>query len=279
MTPGIQGRRQPNRNQRGYAYMLVMFLLALLIVSTMSAVPNVLIEGRREREQEMIWRGNQYKRAIRLFVSHRTNSNHRLPTSLEELTKGRPGVHFLRQAYKDPMNKKDGSWRLIYVGPSGQLIGSTRPQPQNLVIPGMSPTPPPPGAAPQTGSDPNGPLSMAGQSSQGITSFGSQGKPPESAESGSSSPPEVPPDGVALVGGHIIGAGSKVERRSVIWFEKAKNYRQFEFIWDPAKDAAAAVPQGGAAAGQGGGGFGQPGGGVGQQGGRFGSQGQQGAGR
>ncbi|HEV2342195.1 MAG TPA: hypothetical protein VGS15_10400, partial [Candidatus Acidoferrales bacterium] len=29
-------------------------------------------------------------------------------------------------AYKDPMNRTDGSWRLIYVTPAGQLIGSVR---------------------------------------------------------------------------------------------------------------------------------------------------------
>src|SRR5260370_3216410 len=40
----------------------------------------------------------------------------------------------MRQAYKDPMNKEDGSWRLIYVGAAGQLIGSLKPR-QNLQLP------------------------------------------------------------------------------------------------------------------------------------------------
>jgi hypothetical protein len=39
-----------------------------------------------------------------------------------------------------------------------------------------------------------------------------------------------------VVGGNIIGVGSKVNKASIIWYDKAKNYRQFEFIWDPAKD-------------------------------------------
>jgi len=30
--------------------------------------------------------------------------------------------------------------------------------------------------------------------------------------------------------------GSKVNKRSIIVYEKAKNYRLFEFIWDPSKD-------------------------------------------
>jgi hypothetical protein len=38
------------------------------------------------------------------------------------------------------------------------------------------------------------------------------------------------------MGGNIIGVGSKVNHRSIMVYEKAKNYRLFEFIWDPSKD-------------------------------------------
>ena len=34
----------------------------------------------------------------------------------------------------------------------------------------------------------------------------------------------------------MIGVGSKVNRASIIIFDHAKNYRLFEFIWDPSKD-------------------------------------------
>ena len=43
------------------------------------------------------------------------------------------------------------------------------------------------------------------------------------------------------MGGNIIGVGSKVNKKSYRWYEKAKNYRQFEFIWDPSKDTAAGL--------------------------------------
>jgi hypothetical protein len=39
-----------------------------------------------------------------------------------------------------------------------------------------------------------------------------------------------------VIGGNIIGVGSKVNQSSIIWYDKAKNYRQFEFIWDPSKE-------------------------------------------
>jgi hypothetical protein len=42
------------------------------------------------------------------------------------------------------------------------------------------------------------------------------------------------------MGGNIIGVGSKINKPSIIIYEKAKNYRLFEFIWDPSKDTIGA---------------------------------------
>src|SRR5438445_586297 len=94
--------------------------------------PNILTEGRREKEKEMIWRGKQYTRGVKLYY----RKMGRFPTKLDDLTKPKLGsLRFMRQAYKDPMNKEDGSWRFIYVGPAGQLIGSLKPPQQNLTLP------------------------------------------------------------------------------------------------------------------------------------------------
>jgi hypothetical protein len=61
-------------------------------------------------------------------------------------------------------------------------------------------------------------------------------------------------DSATVIGGNIIGVGSKINHSSILVYEKAKNYKQFEFIWDPAKDAitvgGAAGPQIGTPAGQ-----------------------------
>ena len=43
-------------------------------------------------------------------------------------------------------------------------------------------------------------------------------------------------DTSSFVGGNIIGIGSKANHKSMIVYEKATNYHQFEFIWDPSKD-------------------------------------------
>src|SRR5437588_10131805 len=113
--------RAPIGGESGYAVLLAIFLVATLLLVTAVATPNVLTQGRRQKEQEMVWRGNQYVRGVSLFF----RKNGRYPQSLEQLTKpSADNVHFLRKAYADPMNTADGSWRLIYVSPSGQLIGS-----------------------------------------------------------------------------------------------------------------------------------------------------------
>ncbi len=236
------------RSERGYALLLVIFLVSLLLISTMTIAPNILTEGRREKEKEMIWRGKQYTRAVKLYYRRLGH----LPTSINDLTKPKIGtVRFMRQAYKDPMNKEDGSWRLIYVGPAGQLMGSLKPPQQNLQLPqlgGAAGTPasalgtlPQPGATGQSGS-------LFGQSS-----FGRQ-SPRALQRSGAGNPPATPgtsagtdqsgagqqaiPSGdtPTIVGGSIIGVGGKIDKSSIIIYDKAKNYRLFEFIWDPSKD-------------------------------------------
>ncbi|MGH9776544.1 MAG: hypothetical protein ACRD50_16555 [Candidatus Acidiferrales bacterium] len=111
------------QGQRGYMLLTVIFLVALMIIAAAIAVPNIITEGKRQREAELIWRGEQYERAIGLYFK---KTGH-FPQTLDDLVKGMPGVRFLREPYKDPINTQDGSWRFIYVVPTtGQLIGSVR---------------------------------------------------------------------------------------------------------------------------------------------------------
>ncbi|MGC2466900.1 MAG: hypothetical protein WA517_17015, partial [Candidatus Acidiferrum sp.] len=103
------------KNQGGYAILIVLFLTTLVLIAAMSIGLRVATQGRRQKEQEMIWRGNQYVRGIKLYY----RKFGRFPTSMDQLIKPSVGnIRFMRQAYKDPMNKEDGSWRLIYVGPA-----------------------------------------------------------------------------------------------------------------------------------------------------------------
>jgi hypothetical protein len=237
------------REENGYALLMVVFLATLMLLATIAVAPNILTEGKREQEKEMIWRGKQYVRGVKLHF----RKYGRFPTSLDDLMKPKIGsLRFMRRAYKDPMNKENGEWRLIYVGPNGQLIGSLKPHTINLQIsPGGGPGIPASQLA--SGSQPgaNGLLGQAAGTQPGGTAPGSNptgatGAPVGTDQSDSGSNGQAPPlpDASTIFGGSIIGVGSKIDKPSVIYYDKAKNYRLFEFIWDPAKDTV---------------GFGQPG--------------------
>ena len=86
---------------------------------------NLLTSGRRQREEDMIWRGNQMVRAVRLYYKIAG----KYPTSLEDLQGGVGAgeIHVLRTAaYTNPTNTADGTWRFIYTNAAGQIIGSVR---------------------------------------------------------------------------------------------------------------------------------------------------------
>jgi len=231
------------RSERGYALLVVIFLVTVLLLSTMVVATNILTEGQREKEKEMIWRGNQYARGVKLHF----RKLGRFPTSLDDLTKPKVGsLRFMRQAYKDPMNKEDGSWRFIYVGPAGQLIGSLKPPQQNILFPqtgGVGTpanalngpgTPAQPGAIGQqgpAGTQPGGTASGANPPATTGTPVGT-----DQSDSGSNPQPIPAGDTSSIIGGNIIGVGSKINKSSIIVYDTAKNYRLFEFIWNPSKD-------------------------------------------
>jgi len=255
------------RQQGGYAILLVLFLATLMLLATMTVAPNILTDGRREREKEMIWRGKQYTRGIKMFY----RKTGKFPTSLEDLTKPKIGnVRFMRQAYKDPMNPKDGEWRLIYVGPAGQLIGSLKPQRalqltgmggfQSLTAPniGGAGVPGGPGigqgfgqalgqsanqiggnlgSTPQTTGVGSGAATQPGSGISTDTSLPGGLGASDTPDSEAATDALLNTDPPVVMGGNIIGVGSKINQRSIIVYDKAKNYRQFEFIWDPSKDA------------------------------------------
>lgn len=106
------------RPESGFALLIVLLLTALVLITLSVAVPRLLNQGQREREEELIFRGEQYRRAIGRFY----RQFGRYPNSLAELlhTNDRS---FLRRPFPDPMTP-DGEWRLIRVGPNGELIGS-----------------------------------------------------------------------------------------------------------------------------------------------------------
>jgi len=226
-------------NEGGYALLMAIFLIATMILVTTVAVPPLLTEGRREMEKEMVFRGEQYARAVGLYY----RKFGKYPTKVEDLTRQTNGVRFLRQAYTDPMNKEDGSWRFIYVGPNGQLIGSVRQvsllqstlSTASLNGPGIFGgglvAPGPPG---QTGglAAPGGGLGVA-QGPGADQGLNAPGQPTASAASLNPSDAQPQPLSGNIIGGNIIGVGSKIQKPSFRVYQGGDTYQKWEFIWNP----------------------------------------------
>ena len=110
MRRGVQ--RTGDRGQKGFA-LLVVFLMAAAVAFTLyMEMPRVAFETAREREQLLIDRGNQYKRAIQVYYA----VNKRYPAKIEDL-ENTNNVRFLRHRYKNPLNGKE-EWRLVHTNGS-----------------------------------------------------------------------------------------------------------------------------------------------------------------
>src|SRR5262249_26685015 len=97
------------RKDSGFALLLVLLMGAVIAITLYKEIPRVAFESQRQKEQLLIARGEQYKRAIYMFVK----ANNRWPTRVEELERFN-NRHFLRKKYVDPMTGKD-EWRLIHI--------------------------------------------------------------------------------------------------------------------------------------------------------------------
>jgi hypothetical protein len=206
----LHTRNNPRaHNQGGYALLTVIFMVATMILLVSTAALRIDTQGRRERETELAWRGEQYQRAIGLYF----RKFGKYPTKVEDLVKQTNGVRFLRQAYTEPMNKDDGSWRFIYVGPGGQLIGSLR---RTSLLQALITTPMLPGGPGASSSNPFGTPGQTGQNN---------GQTPQPLEG-------------AVIGGNIIGVASKVKQDSLRVYQGGDKYELWEFIWNPMQQVA-----------------------------------------
>jgi type II secretory pathway pseudopilin PulG len=227
MRKSKNNRRQ---KQAGYTLLMVVFMVATMLILTTVATESILTQGRREREIDMVWRGEQYQRAIELYF----RKFGKYPTKVDDLTKQTNGVRFLRQAYTDPMNKEDGSWRFICVGPNGQLIGSLR---QTSLLQSVLMTPTMPGATPLgLGAQPPAPGGGATGSGPGTT-----GPPGQTGQQGlAANPLESQPQPLqgAVICGNIIGIGGTSKDSSLRVYKGGDTYEKWEFIWNPVQQVA-----------------------------------------
>ena len=108
------------RNERGFAYLAVLFALTLVGLSLAVTGQMWSDSVRREKEEDLLAKGTEIMLAINRYKIERG----RYPKDLKILLGESVGVgvkRYLRKSYKDPMTAK-GDWKLIK-GEDGSLVG------------------------------------------------------------------------------------------------------------------------------------------------------------
>src|SRR5215831_10527317 len=106
-----------HRSDAGFSLAALIFFVTAASVIIAAIVPAYQMQAKREQEEELLFRGQEYTRAIQKY-QRRFGV---YPTSIDQLVSTN-GLRFVRRAYKDPITGKD--FRLITINPDGSLSGS-----------------------------------------------------------------------------------------------------------------------------------------------------------
>ena len=116
------------RKASGYVLIMLMFVVTAMGIGLLVAVPVWQTQIRRDKEEELIFRGKQYVEAVRIFQIKKPGT---FPKTIEELVEEK----CLRRPFKDPMNPA-GDWNIILLPESGAQGGSLRQRPGGIPVRG-----------------------------------------------------------------------------------------------------------------------------------------------
>jgi type II secretory pathway pseudopilin PulG len=118
------GRRPERSREGGFGYIGLLILVALMSVALAAAGEIWYTAQKREKEQELLFVGAQFRNALEQFYANTPGRGRRYPLSLEELLLDprHPGLRrYLRKVYLDPMTGS-AEWGLV-TGPNGEIFG------------------------------------------------------------------------------------------------------------------------------------------------------------
>jgi len=196
-------RGQLKSEEAGYAMAALLVALAVMAVLASAAMPTWKQMAQREKEAELIFRGEQYARAIGLFQRRAGPGVN--PPSLDVLVQQK----FLRKKYKDPIT-----------GGDFELISPATPM--------AVPTAPTPGT--QTRGAPSGtttPTTTRGGLSQPPS------QPPPAFGRGTQPGATTPGVGSSTVAGGIVGVQSKSKAESIRIYNGRTHYNEWQFVFIP----------------------------------------------
>jgi type II secretory pathway pseudopilin PulG len=112
-----------NDHQRGATLLLLLVMVVIMGLAAGMAGQSWRSTMQRAREAELLWRGQQYQKAIASYYSVRQGQQ-MLPTKLEDLVRDPRFPHVvrhLRKLYKDPMTGED--WELVTDSSKQVIVG------------------------------------------------------------------------------------------------------------------------------------------------------------
>lgn len=97
---------------------MVLFVMVIAVMAIMMtvAVQQVSFQMQREREAELIFRGEQYVEAVRLYRA----KYGRYPMRMKEMWEAKPRV--LRKKWTDPI-PPFADWQVVHLGEGGSALG------------------------------------------------------------------------------------------------------------------------------------------------------------
>ena len=218
----------PPGKEAGYTLAVVMVFTSVLLVTLSGAVINWQKAMQREREEELIYRGKQFMRAVELWQRKFPGT---YPTTIDALLSTN-NTRFLRKKWKDPITNSD-EWRLLKMNPDGSISGLT-------VIPGSSPL----GPSSFDGSSTSGSSSSGGRTTGGTQGGTSSTTGTGRAQQGSAGSRAGQSAFNPVLGG-IVGVASKSEKESLKSYNGRSKYNEWEFVYIPrGPQPGANTPQG-----------------------------------
>lgn len=109
-------------DEKGYAYVMVLAAVVVMAILAGAAAILTSYEVRHDREEELLFRGLAYERAIQnYYLSQQPGMTPSFPRRLEDLLLDPRFIHqrYLRALYPDPMGKE---WSLVQA-PDGGIAG------------------------------------------------------------------------------------------------------------------------------------------------------------
>lgn len=260
------GEHLKSRGEEGYILIAVLFLVALVLIGLAVAAPRMAQSIQRDKEIELVHRGEQYKRAIKLYY----RKFGAYPTSIDQLLNTN-NLRFLRKRYTDPITGKD-DWRMIHLGqakvppmgffgqplagiPGAAPIGTPVNAATGAAVGGTSPFGSPSMSSPFGSVTVNTPeaTSYSDGSDSGATGQDASSHPSVTITGAGSTP--TTPGGTGVAGasspgsssiggsgssfgtvGPIVGVGIPSTKASLLDYKKQTHYNKWEFVYNPIED-------------------------------------------